>query len=96
MAIRNYTLTGEQAGKIPSFYFPGSEGFAIGMSFVDRNDERPNPTVEFQIDGIPNSRCKLTLDPRRPIVQHVDLWGPDNQIEQIKGVAERALKISLG
>jgi len=95
MAIRNYELTQEQAIGIPGFYIPGSEEYAKGLTFKGRDDDRPNPTIEFSVDGIPNSRCKLTLNPRKPLVQYVDVSAPDEQIERATGSVQVALQVEL-
>ncbi|MFH1710921.1 MAG: hypothetical protein ABH840_01265 [Nanoarchaeota archaeon] len=93
MSIGNYEIDTEKASNIPEFYFPGSEVYANGLKFIGRDDERPNPTVEFEVEGIPGSRCKLTLRPDRPIVQFGDIVG--NDLDRIKLGVEKALCIQL-
>ena len=91
--IKNYELSAEQASNIPEFYFPGNEICARGLKFITRDDERPNPTIEFEVENIPGSRCKLTLNPHIPIVQFVDIIGRD--LNKVKLGVEKALGIQL-
>ena len=91
--IKNYELNAEQASNIPEFYFPGSEDCAQGLRFIRRDDERPNPTIEFEVENIPGSRCKLTLNSNAPIVQFVDIMGKD--LDRVKSGVEKALGIQL-
>jgi len=93
MEIKNYELSTEQASNIPEFYFPGSEDCAQGLRFIRRDDERPNPTIEFEVESIPGSRCKLTLSPNAPIVQFVDIMGKD--LDRVKLGVEKVLGVQL-
>ena len=96
MAIENYELTKEQAGRIPLFYFPGcEEEFVNGLEFKSRDDERPNPTILYRVKGYADSLCKLTLHPAMPIVQFVDFTGKNEDMDNIRSVVEGALEIKL-
>lgn len=95
MAIVNYTLTEDQAEKANDVYFPGSEGNGKHLLFIERNDDRPNPLVVYQVRDVPRSRVQIFLHHDMPLIQHIDLCGDQKDIPKIIEAVESDLEIKL-
>lgn len=95
MGIRNYTLSEEIASQAKAIYFPGAEEETEQLQFQDRYDERPNPMIVYAVKGIPKSRVQITLNPMRPLIEHIDLMGEESDMEKIIAAVDNDLGIEL-
>ncbi len=96
ITIENYTLTEEQAGKIPSWYFLGAEDATPkDLEFKSRDENRPNPTITYGVRGYEKSSCKLTLYWDKPLVNFVDIIGKISDMDGIREVVEGVLELKF-
>lgn len=90
-----YTLSSDEAKKIPRFYEPTHESQVNGLTFISRENGSEN-SITYNLEDYADATCNLRMNSlHNSLIREVEISGREEDFNGIKKVVEGALGMKL-